>query len=228
MDITDFSSRRRKRIISTKSIKFAPTGTMWAAATTDGLLLYSQSDFAIFDPIDLDINITPKSIVKELRNECYAKALIMSIKLNDKELIQSVIESVPSTNISICVEELTPKYFESMLYVLSNSIETTQYLQFYLLWINKVCILHGPYLKNNFIKFLPYFRLIQKALSSLYKDVSPICYANIDRLAFLSTFGRKFKRKRIEFEEIEEKMVAIQPTGEFKPVQLAQNDDEDN
>merc|ERR1711933_368174 len=162
---------------------------------------------------------TPKSIVKGLKNEFYAKALIMSIKLNEKELIKNVIESVPSSQISICIEALTPKYYEIMLYVLSNNIETTQYLQFYLLWINKLCILHGPYLKNNFIKYLPYFRLIQKSLSTLYKDVSPICNANIDRLAFLSSFGRKFKRKRIEFEEIEEKTVAIQPTGEFKPVQ---------
>ena len=36
MEITDFSSRRRKAAISTKAIQFSPTGMKWAAATTDG------------------------------------------------------------------------------------------------------------------------------------------------------------------------------------------------
>eukprot|EP01083_Nonionella_stella_P120065 359447_1 len=116
------------------------------------------------------------------------------------------------------VEALTPRYFETMFYVLSENVESTQYLEFYLLWMNKLCTIHGAYIKANFTNYLPYLRLIQKTLSSLYKDIAPICNGNLDRLAFLSTFGRKNERKRIEFEEIETQTVAMKPTGEFKPI----------
>merc|ERR1719293_488929 len=73
VEITDFSSRRRREIIQTKSISFSPTGMMWAAATTDGLMLYSQEDQMLFDPIDLDIHITPQSIKKTLADKSYSK-----------------------------------------------------------------------------------------------------------------------------------------------------------
>eukprot|EP00483_Globobulimina_turgida_P002597 UN02601 len=231
VDVSDFSSRRRKRIISTKCVSFSPSGEMWAAATSDGLLLYSQNDLSIFDPIDLDINITPQTIKKEIKLKSYSKALIMSIKLNDKLLIKQVIESVPNQQISICIQSLKSKYFETMLYVLSENIPNTQYLEFYLLWCNKLCTIHSKYLKRNFLNFLPYFRLIHKSLSTLYKDISPICDSNIHRLAFLSTFGHKnIERKRIKFNyESKQESIAIKPTGEFKPIafQPLPNEDDD-
>ena len=115
-----------------------------------------------------------------------------------------------------------------MLYILSENIQSTQYLEFYLLWINKLCVIHGEYLKTNFTNYLPYFRLIQKTLSSLYKDLSPICYGNIDRLAFLSSFGKQNKRKSIKFDEIEQDTVAIEPTGEFKPIPYQPLPDDDD
>lgn len=201
---------------------------MWAAATTDGLLLYSQSDMVIFDPIDLDINITPKTIKQELKNGSYTKSLIMSIKLNQPFLIKEIIENIPQVNISMCIEALPAKYFETMLYILTENIETTQYLEFYLLWINKLCIIHGAYLKANFTNYLPYFRLIQKTLSTLYKDLSPICNGNMDRLAFLSSFGKQNKRKSIKCENIEKESVAIIPDGTFKPIPFQPLPDDDD
>ena len=198
---------------------------MWAAATTDGLMLYSQEEQMLFDPIDLDIHITPQSIRKTLADKSYSKALVMAIKLNDPSMIRTVVETVPPEQISLCVEALSPRYFETMLCTLSENVETTQYLHFYLLWINKLCIIHGRYLKSNFTKYLPYLRLIQKALSSLYKDLAPICNGNRDRLDFLASFGgagkqKKAERKRIKFEVVEQEKVVRKPTGNFEPVAM--------
>lgn len=47
-------------IIRTKCLKIAPTGRSWAAATTEGVLLYSMDEDFIFDPTDLDIDVTPE------------------------------------------------------------------------------------------------------------------------------------------------------------------------
>ncbi|EFJ32473.1 hypothetical protein SELMODRAFT_407380 [Selaginella moellendorffii] len=48
-------------IIRTKCLRISPTGRSWAAATTEGLLIYSM-DNLIFDPTDLDVDVTPEAI----------------------------------------------------------------------------------------------------------------------------------------------------------------------
>lgn len=47
-------------IIRTKCLRIAPTGRSFAAATTEGVLVYSTDDTFIFDPTDLDIDVTPE------------------------------------------------------------------------------------------------------------------------------------------------------------------------
>ncbi|NXX09571.1 PWP2 protein, partial [Larus smithsonianus] len=71
-------------------------GRSWAATTTEGLLIYSLDSGLIFDPFELDIDITPSNIHKTLHQKEYTKAIIMAFKLNEKKLIQEVIEAVPS------------------------------------------------------------------------------------------------------------------------------------
>jgi periodic tryptophan protein 2 len=58
---------------------FSPTGRSWSAVTTDGLLVYSLDDNLIFDPFELDIEITPDTIHETLENKQYLKALVVSI-----------------------------------------------------------------------------------------------------------------------------------------------------
>lgn len=47
-------------IIRSKCLRIAPTGRSWAAATTEGVLIYSMDESFIFDPTDLDIDVTPE------------------------------------------------------------------------------------------------------------------------------------------------------------------------
>lgn len=53
-------ANRGRPMARTKCVKFAPTGRSFAAATTDGVLLYSVDESFIFDPTDLDIDVTPE------------------------------------------------------------------------------------------------------------------------------------------------------------------------
>ncbi|CAN4086775.1 unnamed protein product [Withania somnifera] len=46
-------------VIRSKCLRIAPTGRTWAAVTTDGVLIYSMDESFIFDPTDLDIDVTP-------------------------------------------------------------------------------------------------------------------------------------------------------------------------
>lgn len=73
----DLSARKNRPMIRTKSVNFSPTGRSFAAATTEGLLIYSLDETLVFDPFDLDIEITPDNIMLILNNKEFLKALIV-------------------------------------------------------------------------------------------------------------------------------------------------------
>lgn len=89
-------------------MQFAPTGRAWAAATTEGLLIYSLDNRSalcqtraallgglwvhaltylsyycrlLFDPFDLDIDVTRDNVTKVLEQRDFIKALVMSFRL---------------------------------------------------------------------------------------------------------------------------------------------------
>lgn len=71
------------------------SGRSWAATTTEGLLVYSLDGSLVFDPYDLDLDVTPASIRKQLRLQEWASAIVLAFRLNEKALKQEVLEKVP-------------------------------------------------------------------------------------------------------------------------------------
>ena len=74
----DLSSRRVPRAISCNELQFSPTGRSFCAATTEGLLIYSLDDDVLFDPFELDIEVTPENIKNTLTDKLYVKSLVVS------------------------------------------------------------------------------------------------------------------------------------------------------
>ena len=64
----DFSSRSFKPEIQVTCVAFAPTARAWSACTTEGLLTYALDTSIMFDPFDLDLEITPRGIRDTLAN----------------------------------------------------------------------------------------------------------------------------------------------------------------
>ena len=77
---------------------FFPPGRSWAATTTEGLLVYSLDQSLVFDPFELETEITPASVRKTLNKGDHSKALLMSFRLNEQHVIQEVVESIPVTD----------------------------------------------------------------------------------------------------------------------------------
>lgn len=71
------------------------TGRSWAAASTEGLLIYSLDEGVAFDPFDLSEEITPEGVAKALEEGNFSTALMMSFRLNEKSLLTSSLEAVP-------------------------------------------------------------------------------------------------------------------------------------
>lgn len=91
----DMASRSFKPEIRVYSVRFSPTSQSWAAATTEGLLLFALDKGIVFDPFNLSLEVTPKAARDCVRRKEFSGALIMALKLNETNLIQDVIEQIP-------------------------------------------------------------------------------------------------------------------------------------
>lgn len=49
----------------------------------------------VFDPYDLDLDVTPRSIRRQLRRQEWLSAVVLAFRLNEKALKQEVLETVP-------------------------------------------------------------------------------------------------------------------------------------
>lgn len=72
-----------------------PPGRAWAAASTEGLLIYSLDEGVVFDPYDLSEDVTPEGVAKALEEGNFSAALMMSFRLNEKNLLINSLEATP-------------------------------------------------------------------------------------------------------------------------------------
>ncbi|KAL1110403.1 hypothetical protein AAG570_007934 [Ranatra chinensis] len=131
----DMAIRKTKPEIRVNCIRFSPTGQEWAAVTTEGLLLYSLNDSYVFDPFQLEETITPASILEARAHKNFSTALMMAIRLNDVKLVHTIIESVPPSDIELCVTSLAEVYVKKLFVFISNTFNSTDHVEFYLMWL---------------------------------------------------------------------------------------------
>ena len=69
--------KTEKHTQRSKCVRFSPTGRSFAAATVEGLLIYSLDNTLLFDPFLLGIDITPSSVRETLAEARYLLALLV-------------------------------------------------------------------------------------------------------------------------------------------------------
>ncbi|CAB4062887.1 PWP2 [Lepeophtheirus salmonis] len=121
--------------IKVTDAQFAPTGREFAITTTEGLLVYSLDVDTVFDPTDLEIDITPSYVIQQLNRKQYSTALFGSLKLNETKLIRQVIETIPFESSVFILETFPDKYVNQLLTFFGKELETSRHLEFYSLWI---------------------------------------------------------------------------------------------
>lgn len=168
----DMSKRRYRQEARTKCVRFSPTGRAWAAASTEGLLIYSIDDTMTFDPFDLDIDLTPQSLLSVLSKREYLKALVMAYRLNEKPLIHKVYESVPREDIRLIARQLPVVYLAQMLRLVAEHLDKSPHLEFDLLWMNALLHVHGRHLRDRSGEYASVFRVMQKGLMDAEQSIS--------------------------------------------------------
>ena len=172
----DLSKRRYKREARTKCIRFSPTGTGWAAASTEGLLLYSLNETLVFDPFDLDIELTPSSVRDAIARGDSLVALILAFRLNERPLLRAAYEAVPRADISLVSRQLPIVYLEKMLRFIAARLDPaagrSPHLEFDLLWVRALLFAHGRYLRDHSVDYASAFRGVWKGLIDTEQNIS--------------------------------------------------------
>ncbi|CCU83064.1 periodic tryptophan protein-like protein [Blumeria hordei DH14] len=146
----DPSVRKHMPEVRVSSLAFAPTGRAFCAASTEGLLIYSLDTMVIFDPLDLDLTITPASICHVLeRDRDYLKALIMAFRLNEETIIQRVFQGVPPKTIPLLVKDLPIVYLPRLIQLAGIQTEESPHLEFCLNWVREILVSHGEWIREN-------------------------------------------------------------------------------
>lgn len=168
----DLSKRRYKQEARTKAVRFSPTGRSWAAASTEGLLIYSLDDLIAFDPFDLAIDVTPQALLSSLVDREFLLALIISFRLNEKHLILKAYESIPPTDIRLIAQQLPKVYVPKVLRFIAGHVERSPHVEFDLLWVGAILTSHGRWLKERSGEFASEFRAIQKGVADFSQSIA--------------------------------------------------------
>ncbi|KAF6200679.1 hypothetical protein GE061_005123 [Apolygus lucorum] len=136
-----------------------------------GLLIYSLDNSTLFDPYMLEESITPASIRSAKNEKRHSDAIMMSLRLNERPLVKEVIESVPPTDIEICALNLPDVYVEKLLEFIAGVIESSKFIEFYLLWVKHLIVRTRSPPLNILLS-------LQKGIQKKYQDLSKLAYFN--------------------------------------------------
>lgn len=180
----DHSTRRTRPAIRVKGLTFAPDGRSFAAATTEGLIVFAKEEGVQFDPYDLDIDVTPATTRQVLDEKDYPKALVMAFRLNEPALVQEVLESIPPTAVKVVVELLPTAHITALLTTLGSALPATRHIGFYMVWVKHVFTIHGHWLRDNSSRLQAVFRNLQKSIAGHQGTLGRLCEENTHMLAF--------------------------------------------
>ncbi|XP_057536205.1 periodic tryptophan protein 2 [Amaranthus tricolor] len=185
LDLPGSTSNRGRPVIRTKCLRIAPTGRNFAAATTEGVLIYSVDESFIFDPTDLDVDVTPEAVDAALNEDQPSRALILSLRLNEDSLVKKCILAVNPADISAVASSIPFRYLQRLIEALTELLEGSPFLEFILRWCQEICKVHGHSIQQNSKNLLPTLKSLQKAITSSHQDLADMCSSNEYTLRYL-------------------------------------------
>ncbi|KAK8570036.1 hypothetical protein V6N13_002739 [Hibiscus sabdariffa] len=86
-------------------------------------LFFSIDDSFIFDPTDLDIDVTPEAIDAALDEDQPSRALILSLRLNEDTLIKRCIFSVSPIDVPAVASSIPYRYLQRLKEALTDLLD---------------------------------------------------------------------------------------------------------
>ncbi|KAG5456977.1 MAG: putative WD repeat protein [Olpidium bornovanus] len=161
----DLSVRRTRPEARTKCVRFSPTGRAWAAATTEGLLLYSVDDRMAFDPFDLDVDVTPQAVEEAVGNREWLRALVTAFRLGEPTTLRDAYDAIPPADVPLVARSLSARYLERTLAFLASYADESPDIEKHLIWATEILREHAAEIARRPGELGPALRALQKAIA---------------------------------------------------------------
>ncbi|CAG9562910.1 unnamed protein product [Danaus chrysippus] len=178
----DMADRRLKPEVRVWCVRFSGADESFAAACTEGLLLYGTRTGSGFRPYRLETGSTPAAVKNLLTEKSWGFALIGALQLNDNTLLQQCIEAVPPSDIELTAKSLEEDYTIRLLNSIASLLEDSPHLEHLLIWVRS--------LVTDKKKFPPSVLLaLEKALTVKYSQINKICEFNKYTIRCIKSVG---------------------------------------
>jgi periodic tryptophan protein 2 len=165
---------QKRATLRCRDLALSPTGTMWVAATTEGMLLYSLATETLFDPTHLTEDTSVPAMHRLIGNGSYLKALLVAVRLADPEHIRHVIYSVPPDDMPRLVAAMPSAVAVPVFHATASHVGESPHIEYVLAWAQTICEVHGPSLQRApRTSTMPAFRALQKGLQDTTVRLRP-------------------------------------------------------
>lgn len=203
----DKGQRKTMPIIRCKSVCFCPSSRNFAAATTEGCVVYSIEDVlnssSVFDPLQLGVDVTPSAVKEACDNKEHLRALTLSLRLNEADIKRFVFESIPPSEIQHIVTNLPVFFLQPFLDFLATQFATSVYFELCLLWWTNISFVFCEHLRRVGTEAQSCLRAIHKAIAKHSDVLFKLSNTNQYKLEYLKNASRinKQKKENIDVEE---------------------------
>lgn len=132
--------RNTKLAIRVKQVAYSPDGTQFACATTEGLVIYSLASSLLesytFKPYQIDETVTLDNIIGNLKEENYLSALILSLRMNEPEVIDKVFKCIPIDSVKLISAHFPSNYLFRFLEFLQLQVENSRDIHWNMVWLS--------------------------------------------------------------------------------------------
>lgn len=140
--------RNVKLAVRIKGICFSPDGTQFAAATTEGLIIYSNTSHVakradFFNPFEIDESVTLENIIAKVQNEEHLTAMVLALRLNIKEVTDTVYRCVPVASVPLIVAHMPTMLLLKLMQFLAVDIENGREIHWAMVWLESILKYQG-------------------------------------------------------------------------------------
>ncbi|CCW61257.1 unnamed protein product [Phytomonas sp. EM1] len=190
--------RKTELVARCMDVSFAPTGTSFVAATTDGLLVFSTLiSRPRFQPLQLlNSSITTSEVRAQLEGGRPVLALMGALILGNRLLGIECMRRLPQEAIPVAVTSTPSAAFPLLVQWVSEEVEMSKELEHSLLWAQslllhsneglntKMMVSSSTQIQDHGVKVLPALKTLLKSLNR-HRELSQLAQENYFTLKYL-------------------------------------------
>jgi periodic tryptophan protein 2 len=179
------TSRTVARETRCRSVSFAPTGRAFAAASAEGLLLFSADEALTFDPVDLTMDVTPEAAREALENGDVVTALTMALHLNERELIREAIYGIAPRDARPAARGVSSRLVPRLLAALAEEARKSKHVEIMVTIAMAVLTTHSAYLRSHPAAASAPVRALLRSVTTMRAGVAALVSDNADMVDFI-------------------------------------------